>query len=49
MKAPARNELPAIAWAEVHIGLECNPDALDSLQKMEATRGESDVIGRHRV
>lgn len=37
-----------IAWAEVQIGLECNPDALDSLQKMEATGGEPDVIGRDR-
>ncbi len=38
-----------ILWDEVQIGLECNPDALDSLQKMEATGGEPDVIGRDRV
>jgi hypothetical protein len=35
-----------IAWADVLARLERNPDALESLQKMEATGGEPDVIGR---
>ena len=34
-----------IAWADVQARLEGNPDALASLQKMEATGGEPDVIG----
>lgn len=35
----------AIAWADVRGKLEGNPDALRSLQEMEATGGEPDVIG----
>lgn len=34
-----------IAWADVQARLESNPDALKSLQAMEATGGEPDVIG----
>lgn len=34
-----------IAWADVQAKLESNPDALKSLQAMEATGGEPDVIG----
>ncbi len=34
-----------IAWADVEAKLEANPDALSSLQEMEATGGEPDVIG----
>ena len=34
-----------IAWADVQAKLEGNPDALGSLQEMEATGGEPDVIG----
>ena len=34
-----------IAWADVQGRLEQNPDALNSLQQMEATGGEPDVIG----
>jgi hypothetical protein len=33
-----------IAWADVEARLEGNPDALRSLQEMEATGGEPDVI-----
>ena len=36
---------PGIAWAEVQARLEGNPGALRSLQRMEATGGEPDVIG----
>jgi len=35
-----------IAWADVQARLEGNPDALKSLQEMEATGGEPDVIGQ---
>lgn len=35
-----------IAWTEVQARLAGNPDALKSLQKMEDTGGEPDVIGR---
>ncbi|HSV68493.1 MAG TPA: DUF4256 domain-containing protein [Methylibium sp.] len=37
-----------IAWAAVLAKLEGNPDALRSLQEMEATGGEPDVIGRDK-
>ena len=37
-----------IAWADVQARLEGNPDALRSLQEMEATGGEPDVIGQAR-
>jgi Protein of unknown function (DUF4256) len=35
-----------IAWADVRARLEGHPAALKSLQQMEATFGEPDVIGR---
>ncbi len=35
-----------ISWAEVRARLDANPDALTSLQGMEATGGEPDVTGR---
>ena len=35
-----------IAWKEVRTALEGNGDALRSLQEMEATGGEPDVIGQ---
>jgi len=34
-----------ISWADIEARLEGNPDALRSLQEMEATGGEPDVIG----
>ncbi len=34
-----------VAWADVEARLEDNPDALTSLQEMEATGGEPDLIG----
>lgn len=36
---------PGIAWSDVQARLENNPGALKSLQAMEATGGEPDVIG----
>ncbi len=33
-----------VAWSDVQARLEGNPDALGSLQKMEATGGEPDVM-----
>ena len=38
-----------IAWADVQGKLQGNPDALASLQKMEATGGEPDVIGHAKA
>jgi hypothetical protein len=37
-----------IAWADVRAKLESNPDALRSLQEMETTGGEPDVIGQDK-
>jgi hypothetical protein len=37
-----------IAWAEVQARLESNPAALNSLQAMEETGGEPDVIGQDK-
>ena len=37
-----------VAWAEVRAKLEGNPGALKSLQGMEATGGEPDVIGQDK-
>lgn len=34
-----------VAWADVQARLEADPDALRSLQRMEATGGEPDVVG----
>ena len=39
------NRHPDILWADVQAKLETNPNALKSLQAMEATGGEPDVIG----
>jgi len=39
------NRHPDIPWADVQAKLENNPNALKSLQAMEATEGEPDVIG----
>jgi len=36
---------PGISWADIQARLEANPNALKSLQAMEATGGEPDVIG----
>ncbi len=36
---------PRTAWADVQARLEADPDALRSLQRMEATGGEPDVVG----
>jgi hypothetical protein len=38
-----------IAWAHVLSRLSSNPDKLRSLQEMEATGGEPDVIGQDRT
>ena len=35
-----------IAWADVHAKLEGHPDALRSLQAMDATGGEPDAMGQ---
>jgi Protein of unknown function (DUF4256) len=35
---------PAIAWVHVQARLDVNPDALGSLQEMETTGGEPDVL-----
>ena len=37
-----------IAWVDVESKLEKKPDALRSLQEMEATGGEPDVIGKSK-
>lgn len=39
------NRHPNIEWASVRARLEANPDALWSLNEMEATGGEPDVVG----
>jgi hypothetical protein len=41
-----RHRHAGIAWADVQARFEANADALTSLQQMEATGGEPDVIGR---
>jgi len=38
-----------IAWAQVQARLEARPDALRSLQAMEATGGEPDVIAQDKA
>jgi hypothetical protein len=48
LKARFQRNMPrhsGIVWADVRAKLEGNPDALKSLQEMEATGGEPDVIG----
>jgi hypothetical protein len=37
---------PGMKWAEVQARIEADPDALRALERMEATGGEPDVIGR---
>ncbi len=37
---------PGLAWAEIQARLEANPDKLWSLDEMEASGGEPDVVGR---
>ena len=37
-----------VPWADVQARLDARPDALQSLQNMEATDGEPDVIGREK-
>lgn len=37
-----------VAWADVQKRLEAHPDALESLNAMESTGGEPDVIGHDR-
>lgn len=39
----------AITWANVQARLECNKQALKTLQQMESTGGEPDVIGQDHV
>lgn len=39
---------PGLPWAEVQARLESNPKTLKSLQAMEATAGEPDVIGHDK-
>lgn len=40
------NRHPGFAWADVRTRLEANPAALRSIQQMELTGGEPDVIAR---
>lgn len=39
------NRHAGTAWSDVRVRLEGHPEALKSLQAMEATRGEPDVVG----
>ena len=41
-----RNRHQGLAWAEIQARLEANPDKLWSLDEMEASGGEPDVVGR---
>jgi|SRR6185369_17134095 len=43
-----RSRHKGLDWAEVQAKLEANPDKLWSLQEMERTGGEPDVVGRDR-
>lgn len=43
-----RQRHPEIPWSAVQARLEASPDALRSLQAMESTGGEPDVIGHNR-
>jgi len=43
-----RSHHKGLDWAEVQARLEANPDKLRSLQEMERTGGEPDVVGRDR-
>ena len=45
-KNPTRHE--GVAWADVMARLEAKPEALASLDHMESTGGEPDVIGRDK-
>jgi hypothetical protein len=44
-KNPTRHQ--GLAWADVRARLEAHPEKLWSLNEMEKTGGEPDVIGRH--
>lgn len=41
-----RNRHPELDWADVQARLEANPEKLWSLQEMERTGGEPDVVGQ---
>lgn len=41
-----KNRHPDLEWADVRVRLEANPDKLWSLQAMERTGGEPDVVGQ---
>jgi hypothetical protein len=41
-----RNRHPEVDWEQVQAKLEANPEKLWSLQKMERTGGEPDVVGQ---
>ena len=42
------NHHKGLAWAEVHVRLEANPDKVRSLNEMERTGGEPDVVGHDK-
>ena len=43
------NRHPDIAWADVQAKLEANPEKICSLDKMEETGGEPDVVGQDKT
>jgi hypothetical protein len=43
-----RNRHPSVEWAKVQARLDANPSKLASLQKMESTGGEPDVVGQDK-
>jgi hypothetical protein len=43
-----KNRHEGVAWAKVQAKLEANPKKLWSLQKMETTGGEPDVVGQDK-
>ena len=43
------NRHPGIAWADVQARLEANPEKIWSLDKMEETGGEPDVVGQDKT
>ena len=42
------NRHPGLEWAKVQARLQANPDALGSLNEMEQTGGEPDVVGHDK-
>jgi len=40
---------PGLEWPEVRARLEANPEKLWSLNEMERTGGETDVVGRDKT